>query len=187
MDTMVILSRSERIWPYFSTLRQSHDSPPNKVKRRDFNNRALKPVVLVVAHINLAIMTKSSNDHNNATSVESKAPPVLQPPSNLPGASAAPEEVRLFISLLLREQGVPQSGVEPIAAQWKIGRGREMRSYDPSIYFELFGAEYGWILYREIKLRIHQEKCCKLTYKYGAGELSKHRAAGKKNLMCKTC
>lgn len=45
-----------------------------------------------------------------------------------------------------------------------------MRSYDPSIYFEIFGAEYGWILYREIKLRIHEEKCRKFTYKYGTGE-----------------
>ena len=45
-----------------------------------------------------------------------------------------------------------------------------MRSYDPSIYFEVFGAEYGWILYREIKLRIHEEKCQKLTYRYRTGE-----------------
>lgn len=47
-----------------------------------------------------------------------------------------------------------------------------MGSYDPSIYFEIFGAEYGWILYREIKLSIHEDKRRKFTYKYGTGERS---------------
>lgn len=45
-----------------------------------------------------------------------------------------------------------------------------MGTYDPTIYFEIFGAEYGWILYREIKLRIHEEKCRRFTYKYSTGE-----------------
>ena len=93
-----------------------------------------------------------------------------QPLPTLPNAAAPPAEVRLFISLLLQEQGIPQIDAQDVAARWKIGRGREMRSYDPSIYFEIFGAEYGWILYREIKLRIHEEKCQKLTYRYRTGE-----------------
>ena len=37
-----------------------------------------------------------------------------------------------------------------------------MGSYDPTIYFEIFGAEYGWILYREIKLRIHADNSIKI-------------------------
>ena len=114
-----------------------------------------------------------SHNHNENVSIEPKTSAVTQPPPNLPNAAASPDEVRLFISYLLREQEIPQSDVKEIAAHWKIGRGREMRSYDPTIYFELFGAEYGWILYREIKLRIHQEKCQKISYKYEAGELVK--------------
>lgn len=115
----------------------------------------------------------TSSDCSESASDESKSTQrsvlVPQPPAILPSAAATPQEVRIFISHLLREQGIPQSDASGVAAAWKIGRGREMRSYDPSIYFELFGAEHGWILYREIKLRIHQEKCQKLTYKYGGG------------------
>lgn len=93
-----------------------------------------------------------------------------QPTPTFPKPAAPPEEVRLFMTYLLREQGIPQSDAQDVAARWKIGRGREMGSYDPTIYFEIFGAEYGWILYREIKLRIHAEKCRKFTYKYRTGE-----------------
>jgi hypothetical protein len=92
-----------------------------------------------------------------------------QPTPTLPKAAAPPAEVRLFIAYLLREQGIPQSDAQDVAARWTIGRGREMGTYDPTIFFEIFGAEYGWILYREIKLRIHEEKCRKVTYKYRTG------------------
>lgn len=92
-----------------------------------------------------------------------------QPTPTLPKAAAPPEEVRLFIAYLLQEQGVPRSDAQEVATRWKIGRGREMGTYDPTIYFEIFGAEYGWILYREIKLRIHEVKCRRFTYKYRTG------------------
>lgn len=95
-----------------------------------------------------------------------------QPAPTLPRPAAPPEEVRLFMTYLLREQGISQSDAQDVAARWKIGRGREMGSYDPSIYFEIFGAEYGWILYREIKLHIHEDKRRRFTYKYGTGERS---------------
>ena len=78
-----------------------------------------------------------------------------------PSAAAPPDGVRAFISHLLQEQAIPLNDAQDAAARWKIGRGREMRSYDPSIYFGIFGAEYGWILYREIRLRMHEEKCRK--------------------------
>ncbi|GAB7322554.1 hypothetical protein MBLNU13_g03474t1 [Cladosporium sp. NU13] len=86
----------------------------------------------------------------------------------LPRPAAPPEEVRLFIAYFLQEQGIPQSDTQDVAARWKIGRGREMGSYDPTIYFEIFGAEHGWILYREVKVRIHVEKRRKFAYKYGS-------------------
>jgi hypothetical protein len=97
------------------------------------------------------------------TEITQRAVAMSQPTSIVPNVAAPPAEVRLFVSQLLQEHGIPQNDAQNVAAQWKIGRGREMRSYDPSIYFEVFGAEYGWILYRDIKLRIHEEKCQKLT------------------------
>lgn len=111
---------------------------------------------------------ETSENHSSKTSQRAVA--MSQPTSIVPNVAAPPAEVRLFVSQLLQEQGIPQNDAQHVAAQWKIGRGREMRSYDPSIYFEVFGAEYGWILYREIKLRIHEEKCQKLTYRYRTGE-----------------
>ena len=116
----------------------------------------------------------SSNVVNSDISTDTKTPQrsdsMSQPTPTLPKPAASPDEVRLFMSYLLREQGIPQSDAQDVAAQWKIGRGREMGTYDPTIYFEIFGAEYGWILYREIKLRIHEEKCRRFTYKYSTGE-----------------
>jgi hypothetical protein len=105
-----------------------------------------------------------------STKFSQRAVAMSQPTSIVPSVAAPPAEVRLFVSHLLQEHGISQNDAQNVASQWKIGRGREMRSYDPSIYFEVFGAEYGWILYREIKLRIHEEKCQKLTYKYRTGE-----------------
>ena len=116
----------------------------------------------------------SSNVVNSDISTDTKTPQrsasMSQPTPTLPKPTASPDEVRLFITHLLQEQGVPQSNAQDVAARWKIGRGREMGTYDPTIYFEIFGAEYGWILYREIKLRIHEEKCRRFTYKYSTGE-----------------
>ena len=129
----------------------------------------------------------TSENRNKDLSKEIKAPErsasMPQPPPTLPNATASPEEVRVFITHLLQKQGAPQNDARDVAARWKIGRGREMRSYDPSIYFEVFGAEYGWILYREIKLRVHEEEGQKFTYKYGTSEYpviinAKNRSAG---------
>jgi hypothetical protein len=88
----------------------------------------------------------------------------------VPDAAAPPSEVREFISHLLQEREIPQTDIQNITPKWKIGSGREMRGYDPAMYLEIFGAEYGWIIYREVKLRIHEEKCQKLSYKYCWGE-----------------
>jgi hypothetical protein len=32
-----------------------------------------------------------------------------------------------------------------------------MRQYGPAMYLEMFGREYGWILYREVRMSIRNE------------------------------
>jgi hypothetical protein len=88
----------------------------------------------------------------------------------VPDAAAPPSQVREFITHLLQEREIPQTDIQNITPKWKIGSGREMRGYDPAMYLEIFGAEYGWIIYREVKLRIHEEKCQNFNYKYRWGE-----------------
>lgn len=90
--------------------------------------------------------------------------------STLPGPTATPDQVQAFILHLLQERGIDETYAKSLPAQWKIGSGREMRAYDPSMYLDIFGAEYGWIIYRDVKLRVHEEKCRKVTYKYAYGE-----------------
>jgi hypothetical protein len=46
---------------------------------------------------------------------------------------------------------------EAIVSAWKIGGGVEMKQYGPAMYLEMFGREYGWILYRETRMSIHNE------------------------------
>jgi hypothetical protein len=88
----------------------------------------------------------------------------------LPEATAPPAQVRTFISHLLQQREIPEYDIQNVVTRWRIGSGREMRAYDPSMYIDVFGAEYGWIIYRDVKLRIHEEKCLKVTYKYQTGE-----------------
>jgi hypothetical protein len=59
-----------------------------------------------------------------------------------------------------------------------------MRGYDPAMYLELFGPEYGWIIYRDVKLRIHEEKCRKFSYKYYWGNLFFNLIDDLWNLLC---
>lgn len=97
---------------------------------------------------------------------------VQHPMSVLPDVRAKPDKVREFISHLLKKRGVPEGNVRKIVRQWTLGSGREMRSYDPAMYLDIFGCEDGWIIYREVRLRIHEELCENFTYKYEFGAYS---------------
>jgi hypothetical protein len=76
-----------------------------------------------------------------------------------PSINATPDEVRDFITrLLINRRGLPQDHVRRAVAKWTVGSGRELRSYTPSMYLDLFGREDGWIIYREVKLSIYCEQ-----------------------------
>lgn len=73
-----------------------------------------------------------------------------------PSVNATPEEVRDFIiRLLINRRGLPHDHVRRAVAKWTVGSGRELRSYTPSMYLDVFGREDGWIIYREVKLCIY--------------------------------
>ncbi|KAK5736814.1 hypothetical protein LTR17_007139 [Elasticomyces elasticus] len=76
-----------------------------------------------------------------------------------PSVIATPDEVRDFITrLLINRRGLPQDHVRRAVAKWTVGSGRELRSYSPSMYLDLFGREDGWIIYHEVKLCIYYEQ-----------------------------
>jgi hypothetical protein len=112
-----------------------------------------------------------SINSNEKPSVDLEAPQSSTKMSQpIPDAAAPPIKVREFISHLLQSREISQNEIQAIVAKWKIGTGREMRNYDPAMYLEIFGAEYGWMIYKEVNLRINEEKCRKFTYKYGMGQ-----------------
>lgn len=78
----------------------------------------------------------------------------------LPEAKATPGEVREFIAnLLVTERNLSVDYARRAAAKWTVGSGRELRSYTPSMYLDIFGREDGWIIYREVHLIIlHDHK-----------------------------
>jgi len=84
-----------------------------------------------------------------------------KPKTPVPARKATPDEVRSFYALLLTSQNVQladdTSKCDDIVSPWKIGGGVEMRQYGPAMYLEMFGREYGWILYREVRMSIRNE------------------------------
>ena len=84
-----------------------------------------------------------------------------KPKPVVPKRKASPEEIRAFFTTLLTEHDVAfaddSAKCEEIVSAWKIGGGKEMRQYGPAMYLEMFGREYGWILYREVRMSIRNE------------------------------
>jgi hypothetical protein len=84
-----------------------------------------------------------------------------KPKPAVPTRKAGPEEIRAFFAALLTEHDVAFADdadkCEAIVSAWKIGGGVEMRQYGPAMYLEMFGREYGWILYREVRMSIRNE------------------------------
>lgn len=77
----------------------------------------------------------------------------------LPAAEATPNEVQDFITQLLKnKRGLPVEAARRIALQWTLGTGRELRTYTPSMYFDIFGQEAGWTLYRAIRLALPKDQ-----------------------------
>jgi hypothetical protein len=89
----------------------------------------------------------------------------------VPHAKASPMEVSDFLAHLLTEsRDMSTDGARRVAALWTKGTGQELRSFPPTMYFEIFGKEDGWIVYREVHLALHREKCKQREYRYRACE-----------------
>lgn len=72
-----------------------------------------------------------------------------------PEVTATADQIRDFlVNLLTSKRGLALDHARRIASKWTIGNGKELRSYPPSMYLEIFGREDGWIVYKETKLCI---------------------------------
>ncbi|KAI4715831.1 hypothetical protein E4T48_07969 [Aureobasidium sp. EXF-10727] len=76
-----------------------------------------------------------------------------------PGEKATPDEVREFlVQLLIKNRGLHPDHARRVAAKWTLGTGRELTTYPPLLYAEIFGLEDAWMVYKEAKLFIRMEK-----------------------------
>jgi hypothetical protein len=85
----------------------------------------------------------------------------ITPPADLtaPNEKATPDEVRSFlIQLLVQNRGLHHDHARRIASKWTLGTGRELMSYTPTLYAEIFGLEDAWMVYKEAKLFILTQK-----------------------------
>jgi hypothetical protein len=76
-----------------------------------------------------------------------------------PDPKATPDEVRDFlVRLLIKNRRLHEDHARRVASKWTLGTGRELSSYPPLLYAEIFGMEDAWMVYKEAKLFIEQEK-----------------------------
>lgn len=77
----------------------------------------------------------------------------------LPGVRATPDEVRHYlVHLLTSKRDLPLDHVRRVVARWRIGTGIELRSYSPAMYLDIFGREDGWVIYREVRLAVLEQR-----------------------------
>lgn len=69
-----------------------------------------------------------------------------------PDKSATPDEVREFLVHLMQVRGsLGLDHARRIAARWTVGTGQELRSYPVAMYRDLFGAEDGWAVFKQVR------------------------------------
>ena len=89
----------------------------------------------------------------------------------VPHAKASPMEVSDFlVHILTSSRDMSTDGARRVAALWTKGTGQELRSFPPAMYFEIFGKEDGWIVYREVHLALHRGRSKEFWYTYGICE-----------------
>ncbi|KAG9515440.1 hypothetical protein KCV07_g7435, partial [Aureobasidium melanogenum] len=77
----------------------------------------------------------------------------------VPAEKATPDEVREFlVRLLIKNRGLHPDHARRVASKWTLGTGRELISYPPLLYAEIFGLEDAWMVYKEAKVFIRTEK-----------------------------
>merc|ERR1712070_1370109 len=85
----------------------------------------------------------------------------------LPRPSATPDEVRDYLSRLLKsKRDLPEDHVRRVVARWQTGTGMALRMYTPSMYLNVFGREDGWIVYWEVRLVLLKQDKKFLLQKY---------------------
>ncbi|KAI4736206.1 hypothetical protein E4T50_13278 [Aureobasidium sp. EXF-12298] len=78
---------------------------------------------------------------------------------SVPSEKATADEVREFLmQLLIKNRGLHQDHARRVASKWTLGTGRELISYPPRLYAEIFGLEDAWMVYKEAKVFICTEK-----------------------------
>lgn len=89
------------------------------------------------------------------TSLNVSTPDTLTAPSE----KATADEVREFlVALLIKNRGLSQDHARRVASKWTLGTGRELISYPPLLYAEIFGLEDSWMVYKEAKLFMKTEE-----------------------------
>jgi hypothetical protein len=98
----------------------------------------------------------STNPLQSYDDVKEQAPLYAPPPQpTLPGPEAHPADIREFLTnALSASRGLSVDDASAIASKWRLGTGRELRSYPPKMYLEIFGPEDGWCVYKEVKTRL---------------------------------
>jgi hypothetical protein len=77
----------------------------------------------------------------------------------LPDETATPDQIRDFlVQLLTTKRGISVEHAQSIASKWTISGGKELRSYPPLMYTDIFGREDGYIVYREVKTLVYQRE-----------------------------
>lgn len=90
-------------------------------------------------------------EHHQSTGVENEISP--------PEETATADDLRVFLTqLLISERGLTPDHAHDIASRWKTGNGKELRTYPATMYLDIFGREDGWVVYRETKLCLAQDK-----------------------------
>jgi hypothetical protein len=75
----------------------------------------------------------------------------------VPPLTATPDEVRDYLASLLRKRhNLPEDQVRRVVSHWTLGTGRELRVYTAQMYLNIFGSEYGWTLYRDVRLELYR-------------------------------
>jgi len=77
----------------------------------------------------------------------------------IPDTTATADQIRDFlVYLLTSKRGLALDHARRIASKWTIGNGKELRSYPPSMYLDIFRREDGWIVYKEVKTCIMRDE-----------------------------
>ena len=77
----------------------------------------------------------------------------------LPGENDTADAVRAFLRDILTTCNYTDlKEAEQITANWRLGKGKELRADSPQFFRSIFGHEAGWILYKEVQVQKHMEK-----------------------------